>query len=427
MAAKYQKTMDGNVVRKVPSHRFMADGRDGDTEMEDMSNAIEDISQEATRLTRRKFPVVSRKAKEGLAEEQVSFIILTRDNNKPDAYGQHSSTNAPLPWPAVAEAYNKVFRVDDKPIGSAAMEKRARQHREEWMAARPAYPRNIVYAKKVIVRKEKVQRGAKEQPARRAVGTGHKAHVQGRNIAVQSSDNDEPMTSRANARTAERRTRVGGWVPPDIVRNQDVYGHDKLVFAVAAPDENESTAIEIYDPHDNQLSTVYVRTQDLMKSSAVVAGERRTATDISVTLRASSSVCVQRYVDCISPMQLHTLPEFVMPRKRKCYSTVGNASDRIVWSFAAFVDLYNVATALQDSHVRYLVMNRWLEMQIQHSELELDASALYSLFDATEPGDPARNFWAIALYSAGLAEESVGSRAIHPDLAAMLERIMVGA
>jgi hypothetical protein len=48
MAAKYQKTMDGNVLRKVPSHRFMADGRDGDTEMEDMSNAIEDISQEAT-------------------------------------------------------------------------------------------------------------------------------------------------------------------------------------------------------------------------------------------------------------------------------------------------------------------------------------------------------------------------------------------
>jgi hypothetical protein len=144
MAAKYQKTMDGNVVRKVSSLRFLADRRDGDTELKDVSNASEDISQETLRISRRKLPVVSRKVKEGLAEEQVSFIILTRDNNKPDTYGQHSSTTAPLPWPAVAEAYNKAFRIGEKPIGSAAMEKRARQHREEWMAARPDYPRNIV-------------------------------------------------------------------------------------------------------------------------------------------------------------------------------------------------------------------------------------------------------------------------------------------
>jgi hypothetical protein len=427
MAAKYQKTMDGNVVRKVSSLRFLADRRDGDTELKDVSNASEDISQETLRISRRKLPVVSRKVKEGLAEEQVSFIILTRDNNKPDTYGQHSSTTAPLPWPAVAEAYNKAFRIGEKPIGSAAMEKRARQHREEWMAARPDYPRNIVYAKKVKEPKEKVQRGAKEQLVPLVVDTGHKAHIYNRNVADQSTDDGETMTDHGNAHTAERRTRVGGFIPPDIVRNQDMYGHDERVFEVAAPAENECTAIEVYDVHANQLSTVYVRTQDIMKSSAVVAGERMIATDLSVTLRAFSSECVQRYVDCISPVQLHTLPDFAMPRKRERDCTLGDAGERIVWSFAALVSLYNVATALQDSHVRHLVINRWLEMQIQHSELELDANALHSLFEATEPGDPARNFWAIALYSAGLAKEIVGSSAIHRDLVVMLERMIVGA
>ena len=39
-------------------------------------------------------------------EEQVGFIILTRDNNKPDPYSTVSETHGPLPWSNVAKAYN---------------------------------------------------------------------------------------------------------------------------------------------------------------------------------------------------------------------------------------------------------------------------------------------------------------------------------
>jgi hypothetical protein len=41
-----------------------------------------------------------------------------------------------------------------------------------------------------------------------------------------------------------------------------------------------------------------------------------------------------------------------------------NAGERILWDFTALADLYIVATALQDYHVRQLVRNRWFELQM---------------------------------------------------------------
>jgi aldehyde:ferredoxin oxidoreductase len=69
-----------------------------------------------------------------------------RDNNKPNAYGKCSITHAPLSWSAVARAYNEKYGVSVTP---AAMEKRARQHRTDWMEKHPTYPVKIVYAHKI--------------------------------------------------------------------------------------------------------------------------------------------------------------------------------------------------------------------------------------------------------------------------------------
>jgi hypothetical protein len=88
---------------------------------------------------------MDREAKQYRSDEQVGFIILTRDNNKPDAYGTVSETHGPLPWPGVAKAYNEKYKLC---VGPAAMEKRARQHRGAWMVKHPTYPTSIVYTKK---------------------------------------------------------------------------------------------------------------------------------------------------------------------------------------------------------------------------------------------------------------------------------------
>lgn len=425
MAAKYQKTIGEAIIRKVPAQNFMAEHCQEDAEMKDSPNAFGDAPHKATRIARRKLPVSSRKAKEDVAEKQVSFIIATRDNNKPDPYGQNSITNAPLPWPAVAEAYNKVFRIGQKPVGSAAMEKRARQHREQWMEARPDYPRNIVYAKKAAAFKAQVSREVGAKSAPRVVGTARKAYVQGQNIAVRSNAESDVLTKPARP-GVERLTRVAGWIPPDAVRNQDMYGSLERVITASTPDEDETTTIEVSDVRENQASTIRVRTRDIIKTSAVIAQQWETATDITATLQASSGACVERYIMCISPVQLPALAEVGIQRKRKRDDIAVNTAERPVWDFVALVDLYNVATVLQDSHVRQLVMNRWLEMQSQDSELELDLQALNSLFAATESRDPARAFWASALHSAGLAEEVIRTGVVHASLVAMLEDMMIG-
>jgi hypothetical protein len=174
--------------------------------------------------------------KQRLLDEQVSFIILTRDNNKPSPYGATSTETRPLSWPAVSKLYNAKFGMN---VGSAAMEKRARKHRGAWMAARPSYPRHIVYAQNVRaavpgemieVQKPAVPRETKVPKLtvpREMKAVRHIAEM----ISHQddSDENDESdaevtepipevLESDIGLESTYRSLHVGGWVPPDTVR-----------------------------------------------------------------------------------------------------------------------------------------------------------------------------------------------------------------
>jgi hypothetical protein len=169
---------------------------------------------------------ISSDPKQRLLDEQVSFIILTRDNNKPSPYGAASTETKPLPWPAVSKLYNAKFGTS---VGSAAMEKRARKHRGTWIAARPGYPRDITYAKNVLIA---VPREGMNVP-KPTVPCQNKAagHVAEMIRPEDGSDEDdeseanvtEPSVKGLKFRVARlessyRSLQVGGWIPPDSVR-----------------------------------------------------------------------------------------------------------------------------------------------------------------------------------------------------------------
>jgi hypothetical protein len=365
---------------------------------------------------RKVLTAVSRKAKQDLLDEQVSFIIITRDNNKPAPYGRESSESGPLSWPAVAQAYNKVFRVGRPDIGSAAMEKRARQHREAWAAERPHYPRAIDYMGKIPVVKPISQPKSKETQVQHATyisatGPIHKKQDKSR-CKTTVFDKSDWMT--------ERSSRVSGWVPPDEVRNQDPYGMIERELLAREPAQNETTAIEVYDAYHNHIGDVNISTRDIANSSALVARQRKEKAGLCIHLRAPlqapSTMAVEWYAACISPTQVHALPE-------QTKNDTNTTETGITHEVANLVDLYNVATVLGDSHVRSLVMARWQNMLHMDIELELDASMLERLFANTELDDPARMFWTEELYLAGLAEDIIRAGDYPDALVAMLEEL----
>jgi hypothetical protein len=380
---------------QVVSFSYDPTGRIENHQMKNVDNNKIDAYAKP-QLTPRRFPTVSRRAKDGIADEQVSFIIITRDNVKPDPYSQHSSTHGPLSWPAVAETYNREFRVGKNPIGSAAMEKRARQHREAWMMARPGYPQNIVYAKKTTVAKSERKREVKPERI---------THV------------TKPVCKDVRSTHDARSKAV------DPVREQDMYAVSENEVSAAEPSKDEHTTIEVCDFYETIVDVLHVRTRDIIKTSVFAAEERKVATGICMTLQSPSVKAVERYVNCVSPEQLKTLPVFDMQQGRQRDTTIGMIGSRIVWDFTALVDLYNVAAVMQDSHVRDLVMNRWVLMQKWDIELEINAQALNSLFDSTQPDDLARAFLTTAIYFSGAAQEVVENNEYHSSIVGMLKEL----
>jgi hypothetical protein len=165
-------------------------------------------------------------------DEQVSFIIFTRDNNTPDPYGRNSSAFAPLPWTAVAEVYNETFRVGQSQLGMAAMEKRARQHRDTWMAARPDYPRSITYTIKPKIPMPKRPRATKVKQMKTASKPPLNQPPGVQSTKSQALEKELDAIRKAYKKLLRRAfmmfegdsraSRVAGWVPPEEDRNADV-------------------------------------------------------------------------------------------------------------------------------------------------------------------------------------------------------------
>jgi len=335
----------------------------------------------AHRVTQRAMLTMEREGKQRHADEQVGFIIIKRDNNKPDAYGASSETYGPLPWPGVAEAYNKKY---DMSVGPAAMEKRARQHRPAWLAKHPGYPLKIMYAKKPkaqAVRRSKVAALHAQAPCVQAYTNNQK--VRGPN---EVSHADRPQMRVDKVEGSISNERIAGWMPPDAIRNRaDVHNYiDDLMSAHV-----EKVVLEVYDAHDSPSEVVIGDLGYLGSSSVVLQQSMDADNETTVQVECSSIEVVQWYVQCSSAGCLTKAP---------ADSHRGNGS---------LMDLYCLAAQLQDDHVCGLILARWRTLAEKNAEMDLSVENMNLLVETTCYEDPARRFWVGIAHTAGIAPELV--------------------
>jgi hypothetical protein len=322
-----------------------------------------------------------KETKQRRLDEQVEFIILTRDNNKPDAYGAASETYGPLPWPGVVKAYNKKYGLD---VGAPAMEKRARQHRGIWLANHPTYPTRIVYAKKPKISQVRRSGVLAVKPQDRCVQNGAQKEQVHRTGGAFGADELQKHPQSVEAHNSN--DRIGGWVPPDSIRNQadlNVY-LDQLRSAQIG-----KFVMELFDEQNVSLGAVVSDHADLVRSSAVFQRLMDGNNEIQVQLHCSSVAIVQSYADFIASKGLTELPTHLL---HDCSS---------------LMKLYCFAAQLEDDYIRELVLALWRRYPESDAEVNLDLDDLNLLFESTRGEDPARNFWAATVHTAGWSDRLI--------------------
>ncbi|KAI4959850.1 hypothetical protein J4E86_003575 [Alternaria arbusti] len=344
----------------------------------------------AHRVTQRAMLTMEREGKQRHADEQVGFIIIKRDNNKPDAYGESSETYGPLPWPGVAEAYNKKY---DMSVGPAAMEKRARQHRPAWLAKHPGYPLKIMYAKKPktqAIRRSKVAALHAQAPCVQAYTSNQK--VRG---PTEVSHADRPQMRVDKREGSVSNERIAGWMPPDAIRNRaDVHNYiDDLMSAHV-----ERVVLEVHDAHDSPSEVVIGDLEYLGSSSVVLQQLMAADSETTVQVDCSSLEVVQCSAGCLTkaPVDLHH----------------GNGS---------LMDLYCLAAQLQDDDVCGLILTLWRSLAEKNVEMDLSVESMNLLFETTRYEDPARGFWVDIAHRAKIAPELIKMGGCNAELIAAIQ------
>lgn len=335
-------------------------------------------------------------SKQKLLDDQVMFIIQSRDNNLPDPYGERSTATGPMTWPDVAKAYNEKFGYA---IGGPAMEKRARLHRARFMAAHPDYPRQILYAEKT---RPAVPRGARERKTKQLaqfVGVD-------RPQMTAAQKNEDVIDFGNEAHPTNTSFRVGGWVPPDDVRNAaglNTYIHYRT--PVPPHEQWEWMEIEVEGTDGQPLGDVHVRVQDIRRSSRWAASELEYSNELKLKLTCPSRIAATRYVQLISMQQLSKLPD---------------------WDIASLIEIYGIAAQMEDQCVKDLILQRWQESAQQDIEVKLDLDDLNNIFFSTEPQDPARDLWVKIVFAAGVGIDVAEWNDCHTTLKTQLQEMLAG-
>ncbi|EDU43491.1 hypothetical protein PtrSN002B_003141 [Pyrenophora tritici-repentis] len=249
-----------------------------------------DIPVHSQRSAPRPMPVKDKDLLKREREEQAGFIILIRDNNKPDPYGTVSETHGPLPWSAIAKAYNERY---GKSIASAAMEKRVRQGRAVWMEKHLTYPSKIIYSKKV---KERYP----EAVVAFAQSDGILGNPKQNHNFLRANDLQDGVGSNDSY-----NDWIGGWIPPDHVRNlADLHNYaDEALFTLP-----EKVSIDVYDNQQIQIGSVIANRKDLLMNSSVFRQLLDHNISTQVQLQCWPLGLIERYAECVSFKEIAQLP-----------------------------------------------------------------------------------------------------------------------
>ncbi|PSN74277.1 hypothetical protein BS50DRAFT_627620 [Corynespora cassiicola Philippines] len=386
-----------------------------------------EIQASSRKATNKKGALKKGKTKHDKA--QIEFVIHTRDNNKPDPFGSHSSTTGKLTFAEVAKLYKQKFGGTS---GAAAMEKRYRVNKDRYYAEHPTYPRNIQYSGKGL-------RGP-VVPIRPAVSTTPQAQMHGLDARVHARNARDPSRSNrkepsANARPVGQGRKAIEKYMARIRKNISQHGDLRTYFDDAEPmteSEYEAWAAIYVESSDPPSSVILeVPLEDIRRSSHWYNTHLETKSSVVAQLPGESIETIQRYFQCISPSPALYLPEVdfaVISRELPNGKIEKTAKcSRINWNFETTVNLYVVAVQTQDFHVANLVLNHWRSECRREKELEIDSAYLAKIFENTENDDPGRRFWAHTI-ATSIDEEEVDevSEAWPADLVTMVKDFLRG-
>lgn len=156
--------------------------------------------------------------------------------------------------------------------------------------------------------------------------------------------------------------------------------------------------IMLADSSERYIGSVAIPAKDLLSSQAYVEFREHTNAQ-EIWLTGISIATLQRYVQSISPVRLARLPEYEFSLKARGSNPANAVASctRLVWSFEATVELYELATQMRDCHVRNLILDHWRSQLRANCDYEVGLVELQQLFDRLATDDPALQFWAQAL------------------------------
>lgn len=291
--------------------------------------------------------------------------------------------------------YNEKYNVN---VGAANMEKQYRKNIKEYYERNPDYPHkeNIIYTGAKPGKKQKPEM---ENDNKSTNSGSHDDQDHGKQKAGVVLDGVEVIDfneSLDDKQSKEERVLYkdgyGGCKPPhDITQATDIQNYFKLARPIRENERARWLTVVVENWRGQPCGNVDVPLQDLRASSAYVAELLEEALKIDLSLQNVGLATLARYVDCISPPKGY-LPkyDFALARLQNLEGHVRRkvVVSRISWTGAATVDLYGLATQLNDDRVRNLILEHW-----RYTEIEMEQDDINRLFESTESKDPARRFW----------------------------------
>ncbi|KAH8728134.1 hypothetical protein GQ44DRAFT_724665 [Phaeosphaeriaceae sp. PMI808] len=426
--------------------------------------------------------MAKRVARERLNEDQVSFIILTRDNYVPVPNGEHSHsrTCGKTIWDEVTRLYNKKYGLS---VVMQTTQKRYKDHIKAWLAKHPEHPPEIVYTKElnskdpISLVKEAMQINRVKQTDQRDKGNEDGDDVHGGYTGMNKAD-DAHDTGHDFAKSELVLTslRVGGWVPPDIIRNQAdinnyMYKDDWAIEEEAASEDeatdDEDTDIEETetdsDSEDSGSEDFDSETEVDQDENVGIQPTDMDVNDMAVEDTDAEHINIQVAVD--PPMvkvevedtndQVPDLPDALLEtictssdrihRELLEYKSINiklmcdsnevislyfqcifskDDNDVLEGDSSTLFNLYAIATQMEDDYVRGLVMEEWRAIANRDIELALDPADLNLLYESTDIEDPAREFWTTEICANSLGDQIVNSNGYPKDFASGIQETM---
>ncbi|ORY09843.1 hypothetical protein BCR34DRAFT_589046 [Clohesyomyces aquaticus] len=382
---------------------YTPENHDSDDDARDSNDNVEDAPERTKKsITAKSKPKPARESpgkaskplvngKSPMSEETI-FIIHARDNNLPDPFGTHSETSGKLPFAEVLRLWKEKFNAK---AGVAAAEKRYRLGRPRYCEENPTYPREIIY---MGVPEERFKTSKPKEAG----------PLKGQETGNEMQD-------------FYHSSSFAGYNPHDRIRNAaDIMHYFDKRKPIMEEERPKWLTIDIVNDDGKVKAHCDVPLRDIQRSSPAYARKLRDYVGATCEVEIVPKKTVERYIQCISPTQRSTLPDydFGMEKFRDEDGSISYkpVCSQTVWDFKSFSLLYTVAALLEDSDTCNVVMDHWRDSlckdianQLTPTNgqregqstfvriLDFEKDDMNNLFANTATTDPVQKFWVNAL------------------------------